>query len=102
VKIRQEKSEMVANDERAEPLGFHSVAEIEREAAKIINSTWHYSWHWERGQWGRLTLKGWEQALQDGEDLLLSAQNRVTNLERFLPKVRAVIRQEKSEADNAE
>lgn len=41
--------------------------ELTARAANAIDTEWHSSWHWEKDAAGRLTDKGLEKAIADGE-----------------------------------
>lgn len=85
-------------EERA---SFPEVQETRREAESIINSDWHYSWHWERDQWGNeLTLKGWRKALEDGEQMALNEMRHLAALLQLLPRIRSIVKQMELEETN--
>lgn len=47
---------------------------LQIRAAGIIDSPWHFSWHWDKKESGHLTLQGWRDAIQDG--ITLAEQKR--------------------------
>lgn len=64
---------------------------LEDEAAKVIDTSWHYSWHWERNHTGYLTLKGWETVLENAQSRLANVQGKIRDLENLIPKLEAEI-----------
>lgn len=80
----------------AENIGKHDdlghVIDLERVAAAVIDSGWHYSWHWDRDEkrpWRPLSLKGWGQALTDGHSLLAAVEAKAKRLRDVLPLIEA-------------
>jgi hypothetical protein len=68
--------------------------ELQAKASTVIDSSWHYAWHWEKTRdSGTLTAAGWEKALSDGCKLKAELQLRVQELEEILPKVAAAAAQ---------
>ena len=60
---------------------------LERVASAVIDSEWHFSWHWERDRtktWQPLSLTGWRTALSDGQRLLAGLEG---GGRRFHPRV---------------
>jgi len=76
---------------------------LERVAAAVINSDWHYSWHWERDRtktWEPLSLTGWKTAYNDGQRLLTSLVEHANRIREVLPLIEAEIeRLEKWQAE---
>ena len=64
---------------------------LENEIYDIIDSSWHFSWHWKKDQYGHLNLEGWQEALRDGKGLLNSFEIRIRELKRVLPLIEAEI-----------
>jgi hypothetical protein len=66
--------------------------DLEYELSNIIDSSWHYSWHWPRDQYGYLTLDGWRKALIDGNGLLAHFEQRIAELKKILPLIEEEIK----------
>lgn len=51
---------------------FGELYDIQFQAARIIDSAWHFSWHWPtcKDGSGRLTKAGWQKALEDCRELV--------------------------------
>jgi len=64
---------------------------LESEIYDIIDSSWHFSWHWKKDQYGYLTLEGWQESLKDGKGLLSSFEIRIREIKRILPLIEAEI-----------
>lgn len=60
---------------------------LQERMAEIINSDWHYSWHWPRGQFGNLTIEGYRKALQDAIDLRLHYNQRSEDLAGIIDEI---------------
>ena len=78
-------------------LTWEKICDIEKRAKALIDSEWHYSWHWEcsyNGS-GSLTSKGWETALKDGIDLRDSLQNHVDALNKIIPQIESIVKRDK-------
>lgn len=75
-------------------LTWEKMQEIDQQAKKLIDSEWHYSWHWERSYHGSgsLTDKGWEAALKDGTGLRDSLQNHVDALNKLIPQIESIVK----------
>lgn len=52
----------------------------ESDLGEIINTSWHYSWHWDRDEYGNLTEKGKRQALENASDEYKSCLDRLAKL----------------------
>lgn len=76
-------------------------AALVEEAPNIIDSSWHFSWHWDRTPVGELTLKGWRQMLADGDSLLAEREGRLAELRAFLGRLRPVVARENEVAAEA-
>ena len=73
----------------------------EDELRKNIDGSWHYSWHWERDRrysFRPLTLRGWQQALQDAEGNLAQAEVAAHRLRNFIPRIRAEVEAQEEQA----
>ena len=79
---------------------------LERVAAAVIDSSWHYSSHWERDDslaWRPISRKGWEDALQDGRTLLAGLEAHAQRIRDVLPLIEAEIARHKArEEDDSE
>ena len=62
------------------------------EIADIIDSTWHYSWYWEKDNNCYLTLRGLQQAKEDGQHLLAALQSECKEIENALIKIEGEIK----------
>lgn len=51
---------------------FGELHDLQVQAAHIIDSAWHFSWHWPtcKDGNGQLTKTGWEKALKDCRELV--------------------------------
>jgi len=84
----------------------HTIS-LERVAAAAIDSIWHYSWHWERDNmqcWDAVTLRGWQQALENGRERLASLERQAKAISDVLPLIEAQIatmEREEMEEDGA-
>lgn len=67
--------------------------ELQRRAEIVIDSSWHFSWHWEFKETGSLTLEGWRHAKKDGLYLLGSLRRRVAAIEEVLTGIDEVVAQ---------
>jgi len=70
---------------------WKEIETLDREAGDVIDSSWHFSWHWPRDQYGRLTAEGWEKAKEDASTLRASLGRRVLLLDRIVPRIEAAI-----------
>ncbi len=61
------------------------------ELSKHIDTTWRYSWHWERDRNQQLTLCGWTEALRDAEIQLAEAEVKAHRLRNFIPRIEAEV-----------
>lgn len=67
---------------------------IEQKAKAIIDSEWHYSWHWKRDKNGYyLVPEGWEQALKDGTELRDGLQKHVDALNKLLLSIESIVKE---------
>ena len=66
------------------------VITLEQVASAVIDSGWHYSWHWERED-DLVTLKGWQAALDDGQQILDGLEAHAKELRDVLPYIRGEI-----------
>ncbi len=57
---------------------------VESIVGDEIDTSWHSSWHWERGKYGHLSLAGWQHALKDAEENCASARRTYERREKFL------------------
>ena len=64
---------------------------IQKEAAGAINTDWRYSQHWDKTEFGTLTLKGWKQAHKDGCDRMCQLLQDREQIAKSLEKVRKAI-----------
>lgn len=78
-------------------LTWEKICDIEKSAKVLIDSEWHYSWHWERSYngSGSLTSKGWATALKDGIGLRDSLQCHVDRLSELIPQIESIVKQDK-------
>ena len=66
---------------------------IEKQLGDMIDTSWHYSWHWDRGAYGHLSHKGWEEAHKDGWDQVLELRRELLALEQFMSRVNNIVRE---------
>lgn len=67
---------------------YEETKDLQVEAAQVINSNgWYHSWHWDTNKHGKLTLKGWRQAREDGFCNAAYHRRRAEQIEAFLPKI---------------
>ncbi len=68
---------------------------LEEVAAAVISTVAHQaSWRWNRQQnqvWRPLSIQGWRQALEDGQDALAKAESHAKQLRALLPLIEAEI-----------
>ncbi len=93
-------SEQTETDKRLEVLekalaavrmSYEDERRVQDEAAANIDSSWHYSWHWDRTDVGSLTYKGWQQALDDGMKLFEELSARIERVRSTVVRVRNVV-----------
>jgi hypothetical protein len=58
------------------------IDKLDKLASDIIDSSWHYSWHWDRDYY--LTYKGVCQAIKDGKGLLIHYSKRLESVNKVL------------------
>ncbi len=75
------------------------MSDFEDQAASIIDTSWHFSWHWERGKYGQLTINGYEKMLADAKHRIAEAQHQVITLQEFIPKIEAELEKRKRWAE---
>jgi hypothetical protein len=79
--------------------------DLRRVAAAVIDSAWHYSWHWDTDDsmsWNPISLKGWQTALKDGTSLLEGLEAHAASIRKVLPCIREEIaRHEQRAAEEA-
>ena len=61
--------------------------DLQKRAAGIINSSWHFSWHWDKTENGRLTLQGWRDAVDDGLRLRDSLRQEATQIDLMVREI---------------
>lgn len=81
--------------------------EIEKKAARLLDTSgWSHSWHWDRDEtlpWRPLTLKGWEQMLEQVETATELARRRMQACaELTVPLIEAIANIKAIEAEDAE
>lgn len=59
---------------------FEEIQRLDQEAIETIDTSWHLSKYWERGEWGALTDEGWKQVYSD-------CQSRIDNCEQQLSRL---------------
>ena len=75
----------------ARGVSWDTISAIRDQATEIVDSGWHYSWHWDRSEGGGLSEKGWQQCLDDAVSLRKSLAEHVAKLDELVPKLRDVI-----------
>ena len=70
--------------------------QIASEAASLIDSSWHSSWHWDYDRDGYLTHKGWEQALADAESRLSGLVKHAERLRNWIGKANIVVEENRA------
>ena len=76
-------------------LDWQEIFTIERSIPHIIDGSWHFSWHWEYDKNGLLTVKGWEQALEDGERLERDLLVKLSAVQGAIADIKRVIAQKR-------
>lgn len=70
-------------------MNWEDVDQLEKDAPLVIDSAWHYSWHWDRTANGHISLKGWRQALDDATSLRKTLEahlERITDVQWKIAK----------------
>lgn len=60
---------------------------LDRRAAEIVDSAWHYSWHWKRNEYGSLTSEGWLEVLRDARDLAAEHERKAKEVRDFIEEL---------------
>ena len=63
----------------------------ESQLAGIIDTEWHHSWHWERDEFGNITLQGYKTALQNAIEEKAYCQQRIKKLDGALDFIKSKI-----------
>ena len=80
-------------------LTFNERRQLEEEMCNVIDSSWHYSWHWPRNQYGGLTLEGLRNARNDAASLLAERERHAKSLREIITRIDSEIAEEVARSD---
>ena len=70
---------------------FKEIKDLEKRAREVIDSYWHYSWHWPQTEHGSLTLAGWRRALKDACALRTDRERHAEKLRKIEEEISELI-----------